>query len=509
MLRRLLLIHPSRLDGENRGVYEQHVSTMRTLLDEAPGWQVHALDLAHPSFPGAALAAELVVVHMLAAPEVEAVIRLRRARGLATLFEISDNFLALGGWLPAGHAMRSPLVRQRIVYHASIADAVQVYAPGLAELCAHVQPRIVQLDPYVPLHDSRERGEGFVIGWGGTTSHEDDLARIAPVIADLCRQHDDVTFAFIGNAEMGRRLFGGIPPEQLSMRGFTDYGSYLDFVRSWTVGLAPMRNSGFNAGRSDTKFATYAACGIAPVLEDCDVYRQHAAHALLYRSAEDLRTILESLYENRTAVEDLAVRARAWAEHERGPERLRAQRMAAYEPFAPRETGEPLTIEGDAPALIGDIDALRELVRERPRYAQARLALAEALRASGDAHGALEVLDQGAFPEVLSGLAAERQYALAQQVRPDRSDDYASRIDSPIARLRLEHRGADHRVFLRALLEEQPYDYIALATLLRDLLARDRDSDEVRDLCARACLVAPELVPPDLRPPTLVRFLPA
>ena len=509
MLRRLLLLHPSRLEGENRGIYEQHVASMRALLDDAPGWQVHALDLNHPSFPHAALAAELVIVHMLAAPEIEAVIRHRRARGLATVFEISDNFLDLGTWLPARHALRNPLVRQRIVYHASIADAVQVYAPGLAELCGHVNARVLQLDPYVPLHAGAERGEGFVIGWGGTTSHEHDLAPIAPVIAELCRRHEDVTFAFIGNRAMGDRLFRDIPARQLRMREFSDYASYLDFVRSWHVGLAPMRTSAFNAGRTDTKLATYAACAVAPVLEDCDVYRPHAAHALLYRTAEELGETLQSLYENRWRADEIASRARAWAERERGPERLRAQRLAAYESLALRETGEALTIDDPAPNLTGNVDALRTLVREHPQYAQARLALADALRDAGDEHGALEVLDAGPFPAVLAGLAAERQHALARRVQPERADDYASRVDSPVARVRLAHRGSERGVFLRALLEQQPFDYIALSTLLPELLAGDRDAEELREICVRACLIAPELVPPELRPPSLARFLPA
>lgn len=512
MLRRLLLLHPSRLEGENRGVYEQHVASMHSLLDAAPGWQVHALDLNHPSFPHAALAAELVVVHMLAAPEIEAVIRLRRARNLATIFEVSDNFLDLGNWLPARHALRNPLVRQRIVYHAFIADAVQVYGPGLAELCRHVNERVLQLDPYVPLHARGECRDGFVVGWGGTTSHEDDLAPIAPAIAELCRRHDDVTFAFIGNRAMGERLFGEIPPRQLRMREFSDYRSYLEFVRTWHVGLGPMRGSGFNAGRTDTKVATYAACGVAPVLEECDVYRPHAAHALLYRGAGELGEVLESLYQDRLRVEEIASRARAWAERERGPERLRAQRIAAYEPLIPRATGQALTIEAKAEAGLRipyDVDALRAVVHEYPDYAQARLALADVLRAAGDERGALDVLDAQPFPPVLAGLAAERQHALAQRVRPDRAGHYASRVDSPAARVRIAHRGSDHRVFLRALLEQQPFDYFALSTRLRELLAGDRDTDELRELCVRACLIAPELVPAELRPPSLARFLPA
>jgi hypothetical protein len=510
MVRRLLLVHPSRLEGENRGVYEQHIVSMQALLGDAPGWRVHALDRVHPSFPDAALAAELVIVHMLAAPEIEALIRLRRARGLSTIFEISDNFLDIGAWVPPRHALRNPLVRQRIVHHASIADAVQVYSPGLAALCRHVHGRVLQLDPYVPLQTRAvARGDGIVIGWGGSTSHEEDLARVAPLIEELCRCRDDVIFAFMGNEALGERLFGRIPARQRRMRRFGDFTSYLEFVGTWHIGLAPLGDSGFNACRTDTKVATYAACGVAPVAEECDAYRSHGAHALLYRGVEGLRAALEWLCADRSRIDRLAARAQEWVTRERQPARLRAQRAGAYEPFIHRQTGEPLTIAGHTPGLDGDVEALRATVRDTPAYAQARLALADALLAAGDDHGALDVLDAGPFPPVLASLAAERQHALAQRVRPERAGEYAARVDSPAARLRLDRRGSEPRAFLRELLVQQPFDYLALSTRLRELLAGDAAGEELRQLCRRACLVAPELVPADLRPPSLARFLPA
>ena len=508
MIRRVLLLHPSRLEGENRGVYEQHVASMIALLGTSPGWEVHALDLTHPSFPQAALAAELVIVHMLAAPEIEAVIRLRRARGLATIYEISDNFLDLGTWLPARHALRYPLVRQRIVYHASIADAVQVYAPGLAELCRHLNPRVLQLDPYVPVDRSRKRDGGFVVGWGGTTSHEEDLAAIAPAIVDFCRGHEDVIFAYIGNLSMGKRLFGGISPQQTRMREFSDHATYLDFVRTWHVGLAPLRPSAFNAARTDTKVATYAACRVAPVVEDCDVYRVHADHAVLYRDGE-LGETLESLYQQRARVDETAARASEWAGRERGVERLRAQRIAEYEPFCRSETGAPMSIASDAPSLEANVEGLRAIIRDHPDYAQARLALSDLLKSTGDRRGALEILDAHPFPEVFAGIAAERQFALALSVCPERVAEYAARVDSPAARVRIAHRQSERGVFLRALLEEQPFDYFALSTMLRELLGQNGDTEELRAICARICLIAPELVPSSLRPESLLRFLPA
>jgi hypothetical protein len=510
MPRRLLLVHPSRLDGENRGIYEQHVVSMHVLLGGSPDWEVHALDVNHPSFPDAALAAELVVLHMLAAPEIEAVIHLRRARRLPTIFEISDNFLDVGGWLPARHALRNPLVRQRIAYHAALADAVQVYAPGLAALCRHLHDRVVQLDPYVPLEEHAvARGEGIVIGWGGSTSHEDDLTRVAPIIEALCRRRNDVVFAFMGNEAMGERLFGRMPVRQRRMRPFGDLASYLAFVRGWHIGLAPLRHSAFNACRTDTKIATYAACGVAPVAEASEAYGGHGDHALLYRGLDGLREALEWLCDDRSRIDALAGRARAWVTRERHPDRLRAQRVDAYEPFISRQTGEPLAMAADAPALTGDVDALRATVRAHPSYAQARLALADALRTHGDEHGALAVLDARPFPAVFASVAAERQHALARRIRPERAEAYAAQVESPVARLRLEHRGGERGAFLRSLLERQPFDYFALSTRLRELLAGDRDADELRDVCRRACLVAPELVPADLRPPSLTRFLPA
>ena len=62
---------------------------------------------------------------------------------------------------------------------------------------------------------------------------------------------------------------------------------------------------------------------------------------------------------------------------------------------------------------------------------------------------------------------------------------------------------------LRVALERQPYDYLALATMIRELLANDPSSPDLPELCLRACLIAPEIVPVEHRPASLTRFLPA
>jgi hypothetical protein len=522
--RRLLLIHPSRLDGENRGLHVQHVASMQWLLNAEHGWDhgwdMVAMDMLHPALPEVALTSDVVIVHMLGGREIESLLRLRRERGLKTLIEIGDNFLDLGTWLPKKHTLRNPLVRQQILYHASISDGVQVYSEGLAELFRHVHRDVVVLDPYVPLARRTAADGPFVVGWGGTTSHAEDLQRIAPVIVGFCRRHPDAIFAYMGDAALFTRFFSEIPAAQTRVRNFGPYAEYLEFVSSLDAGIAPLGASGFNAGRTDTKFATYAARGVAAVLEDSDVYRIHADRAMLFASTAELDAALESLYVDPALRLRLAHRAYEWAARERSPERLRAQRIAAYESLAPQEMTEhepvktsPEHGELTAAFLIKEPDAaiaaLEAIVAQYPRYDQARIALCRSYENRGEHGRAFELLENHEVSPLYADLSAEMQARQIRHVRPDEASRYEARVASPLVRARLDHRKRDVREYLRVALERQPYDYLALATVIRELLAHDPSSPDLPDLCLRACLIAPELVPLEHRPASLTRYLPA
>jgi hypothetical protein len=519
--RRLLIVHPSTLRGENHGLYVQHVASLQWLLSEENGWSVAALDPFHPAFPEAALESDVVVVHMLPHREIEAMIRLRRERSLPTVFELSDNFLGIGAWVPRTHLLRSPLVRQRLLYHASLCDALQVYAPGLRELFARVNPRVQVFDPYVPIPDEApQKPAGFVFGWGGTTSHEDDLQRVAPAIVDFCARHDDAVFAYMGDVAMFQRHFHAIRPEQTRVTPFGAFDSYLQFVRGLHAGLAPSKGSAFNAGRSDTKLLTYAAASVAPVLEDVPPYDAHGGHALLFRDAGELLAALERLYRDRALVAELAGRALAWARAERGAARLAAQRDAFYRTLLRAQPVAALAIE-PAPAEAATLVALgkqkpeqalasaREIAAAYPAYAQARWAIVMALQALGRVEELLEELQRFDWPLLYSdGIAELRARALCA-TRPAEAEEHIGRIRSPFTRLRLRARGhGDRDAFFRAILEEQPYDYFALSAVIRTLERENPASSDLEALYERACLIAPETVPAGRHPASLAQFLP-
>jgi hypothetical protein len=516
-MRSLLIVHPSRLTGENYGVRVQHIETMQTLLD-GHGWVVNALDPFHPAFAAAALSSDVVVVHMLPHREIESLIRFRRERGMPTVFEISDNFLAIGSWLPPRHLLRSPLVRQNLLYYAATSDAVQVYSTGLAALAAQVNPNVITLDPYVEIQPLRAKPPGFVFGWGGTTSHERDLAPIAPVIRAFCSRHADAVFAFMGDAAMFARLFESLPAGQARVQPFGSYDAYLDFVRSLRVGLAPLAVSSFNEARTDTKFVTYAACGTVALLQDAPAHAAHRGRALFFRTPEELLELLESLHSGMPN-DDVASRAYAWVTRERSAEPLREQRIRAYERFAPPQAAgdaqrvEPITdyalqTAAASQRQVADVlDDILPIAHAHREYIPAQMLAARALAAAGRAAEALDLLDRADVPPLYTDSVAELQLHLVRNVRPAERERYIERIASPLALLRIRHHEtADRLAFYRAVLAQQPYDYFALSAAIR-LLGSDGDADELHALYERAALVAPELVPAAEQPEHLRRFL--
>src|SRR3954453_21179344 len=299
-----------------------HVPALVELL-EPLGWRVEPRSVVDPGFAAAALSADVAVLQMLSEPEAEAVTLRRRDLGRPTAYEITDNVLGVGDWLPASHRVRSPLARQAFVYHASLADALQMLVPALSELFAGVNPRRTVLSPHTPFPDEvPPKPPGFVFGWSGSRSHAVSLAAAAPAVVELCRRRPEATFAFMGDRSLFDDLFGAIPPEQRQLHPFGSRDGQLRFVGGLHVGIAPMASTTFNATRSDTRVGIYAGHGVAAVLEDAPAHRPHRERARIYRNAGELLDILEELFHDRGQVEALARAGREWMERERSPRAL-------------------------------------------------------------------------------------------------------------------------------------------------------------------------------------------
>lgn len=525
-----LVLHPHDMMGESQGVWYQSVDYPVRLFADDAEWRMDALGANDPGVPAAALACDLLVVHMLSTPELESVIRLRRARGRPTVYEISDNILALGGWLSPAHALRSPLVRQQIFRYAALCDGVQTYSPGVAEAFGTLGEHVAVVDyslPEVPEH-LPAKGDGFVFGWSGSTSHREDLLALSPVVTDFCRRHPDATFAFMGNRGLLEECFGEVPAGQLQYRPFSPHPEYLEFVRGWHVGIAPADDTPFSRGRCDAKFVEYAAGGAVPLLSDIPIYRPHGPRACLFESPARLAALLEELYHDRARLHRLGAGAHAWVRANRTGEGGRAARKRFYRSLlAPSATPSPEPIPARAPALAaalgealnahrrqdheGALRLCRDLLRGRPDFAQAAWLAAASLDALGRDDELLDAEDARERSPVYADLHAELRYHAARRARPADADRHFDGIGSPLRRLRLRAGEAGDRVeYYREVLRHHPYDFFSLFALIQLLTGREgADGAELASLWERASLVAPERVPLERRPPRLAPFLPS
>jgi hypothetical protein len=520
----LVVVYPRDLVGENAGLYGLHVTSLVEVLTPL-GWRVEAYSVLDPRFPAAALGADVTLLQMLADPEAEGVILRRRVRGLPTVYEVTDNVLGVGDWLPRTHPARSPLARQSLLYHAHLADSTQMLVPALAELFSTVNPRHILLSPHTPFPDELPpKPPGFVFGWSGSRSHSASLAAAAPAVVELCRRHPEATFAFMGDRRVFDEHFAAIAPEQRLLHPFGEWDAQLRFVGALHVGIAPMAPSPFNAARSDTRVGLYAGHGVAAVLEDAPAHRPHRRRARIYRTAAELLDVLEELFHDRAQVESLARAGRAWIERERNRAALGAERDSAYrELLARSQNGRPAGLPGTevegAERLAARLhqashqepeqalSTCRELVAEHPAYDQAHLLAARCLERVGLHEEALAYAARVDPSPVYSDLFAELKARAATRLRLADRARYASAIRSPFRRARLG-TFASPAEQSRAVLEHNPYDHFALASTIRRIERDDEGSPELGALYERLCMVAPEDVPAARRPARLAPFLP-
>jgi hypothetical protein len=517
---RLAVLYPADLRGENAGLFWLHVTSLVELL-EPLGWSVDARSTADPGFAEAALAADVAVIQMLADAEVESVILRRRDLGRPSVYEIVDNVLGIGAWLPPSATTKSPLMRQGIVYHAHIADALQMLVPALSELFAGVNLRRVVLSsptPYPP--EMPQKPPGFVFGWFGSQSHAESLRAAAPAVLELCRRHPSATFAFKGNRELFDELFGELPPAQRRFEPFGPRDELSRFVAGLNVGLGPMADTTFNATRSDTRVGMLAGHGAAAVLEEAPPHRGHREHARIYRSTAELLDVLDELFHDRAQVDALARVGREWIERERSPAALGAERdrfyralIAERDPVVPAPPPRPRANAAAAAARLLEarqaepeqaLEICSELVAAHGDYDQAHLIAARTLERLGR-HAEALAYAQAARP---SPVYADQFAELKARVDPERRERYRAEIRSPFRRARLAATGTPAERS-RAVLEHNPYDHFALGSTIRRLEREDPESSELAGLYGRASLVAPEQVPASRRPAQLAPFLPA
>jgi hypothetical protein len=262
--RRILIVHPSTLRGENQGVYVQHVSSLQWLLDGKTAERGGPRSSIPRS--GRSAAGDIVVVHMLPHREIETSASAASARCRPP--ELSDT----SAWRSPGSISTSPLVRQRLLYR-HLCDAAGT--PGL-QLFAR-KPRVALFDPYVPIPAERRKTGRVCVRLG---RNDDARGRSARLGDNRGLQRG---MQMRSSRTWATAMFQRFPrnPSEQARDAVRCVRLYIDSCACRRPGA--FEGPAFTAGRSDMKLLTYAASFVAPVLEDVAPRRARRARAALPR----------------------------------------------------------------------------------------------------------------------------------------------------------------------------------------------------------------------------------
>lgn len=288
--------HPQK---EGIGEYVYRVRQPAEAMGGVDDVQVIIINVNSPWLQDFCLQADVVIWHLVTDQDALWLMEERKRRNLVNIYEISDNIAAFQPHDPMREYFNDPVNLSTVFLYANMADAVQVTSEELIKRFGFLNQRMVAFKnqiKFVP--DFQQRGDQNVrIGWGGSVSHSEDLKWISPVIVDLCRKHDHVSFSFMGT-ERGIDFFKGIPEDRISHVPPGSLQEYYDFLDTIDVGLAPLCDTEYNRCRSDIKFVEYASRGVVPVLSALAPYEKDVVQgetAFLFRAPGELWEILEKI----------------------------------------------------------------------------------------------------------------------------------------------------------------------------------------------------------------------
>ena len=163
----------------------------------------------------------------------------------------------------------------------------------------------------------REKRDDIIIGYPGSTAHDDDLKYIMPALVEILNKNRNVKVELVGSLdeEKANIVFNGFDRTKESFDriylspgtfAFDTYPQLLS-TKDWDIGIAPLINDEFNRCKSHIKWMEYAAYKIPCVasrvypyfepIDGKDVIKQ-AKTGYLARSKREFVKYLQLLIDN-------------------------------------------------------------------------------------------------------------------------------------------------------------------------------------------------------------------
>lgn len=226
------------------------------------------------------------------------------------LTEIDDNILSVPVYNMA-FSTYDPMseVRARAVRQMKASDGIIASTPHLKEIYSEFNPNIWVIQNSIDFRrwDSLKKKSkaGIRIGWAGGCAHEGDFEPLAPAIHRVAEKYKDARFCFInGPAAKGLPDFLADVPRVEHKAIWKPVMKYPQMLaeQGYTIGIAPIRDSDFNRGKSNLKWLENSAMGIPTVAANVGHMAEtvrDGVDGLLYNNAQEFEAKLSSLISDR------------------------------------------------------------------------------------------------------------------------------------------------------------------------------------------------------------------
>jgi len=261
--------------------------------------------------------ADVIVMQRVSLAHLSRGVAMMRAKGVAVVVDMDDDLTKIDPSNPAFWAMHVNGGDKRHNWnnaHRACLNAtlVTVSTPALLKVYAP-HGRGVVLDNYVPAaYLDIPHVDSSVVSWAGSThSHPTDLQQVGPAIARLARE--GITYRGVGPAEGLREALGldADPPAT----GSVDIERWPYEVARIGIGIAPLADTGFNAGKSRLKAIEMMACGVpwvaSPRAEYARVQRASGV-GFLAKTPKDWYRHLKRLAADEVLREEQSLAGREW-----------------------------------------------------------------------------------------------------------------------------------------------------------------------------------------------------
>lgn len=282
---------------------------------------------SHKNWAEDTLGADIVVAQMWQNPKG---VHFCKKNGSKVVYEADDIILGVGGKDREKLMVLSKAQEEMTKETIASCDVVTVTTDVLADHYKQWNKNVYVLPNYMdfmwwgePL-TTRRFSQDIRLGWAGSYSHHEDLLMIKPVIKRILDQYPFVRFVYCGYGGMGtsasstltfgKDIFSDIP---LNRREYylgveADYWPNKLKTLYFDIGIAPLVDDEFNAGKSAIKWMEYATVGVPGVFSDTNVYRgtvQHGVNGYLARTEEDWYRYLSKLILDETIRKAIARQA--------------------------------------------------------------------------------------------------------------------------------------------------------------------------------------------------------